>query len=229
VLNANQKAHLGLLDCIEAAQCSINGKQGPGISQQLGLQIVYNAYASLTTPDFTSQCQAAKNAGVQVFFLSMDPNSIHRIARSCLSINFRPLYTTGVSVLVPTLSSDPNLDGLVGGVAVAPWMLAGTPAVAAYQAVLHRYAPGLTPDNASMEGWVSAQLFQLAARSMPDQPTSQAVLQGLWVIRGNDLGGLTMPVTFIQGQDAPRTTCWFTVAIKSGQWTSPNNGARGCV
>ncbi len=42
---------------------------------------------------------------------------------------------------------------------------------------------------------------------MPDQPSSRAVLERLWRVKGNDLGGMTASLTFTENQNAPRIAC----------------------
>ena len=42
-----------------------------------------------------------------------------------------------------------------------------------------KYAPGLQPDDSSINGWLSAMLFGVAAQHLSDQPTSQDLLNGL--------------------------------------------------
>ncbi len=58
--------------------------------------------------------------------------------------------------------------------------------------------------------------------------TSQAILNGLWTIRNNDLGGTTYPLTFVNGQDAPEQLCGWLVEIVDGQFTSPDDSSKVC-
>jgi branched-chain amino acid transport system substrate-binding protein len=81
----------------------------------------------------------------------------------------------------------------------------------------------------SMTGWVSTQLFQLAAKNIGDPPTSQAILNGLWSIKNDDLGGITQPLTFTKGQPAAQMVCYWLLELKSGHFVSPNNGQRTCL
>jgi branched-chain amino acid transport system substrate-binding protein len=93
---------------------------------------------------------------------------------------------------------------------------------------MRHYAPGVPLDGSGIEGWTSAQLFAAATQNLPDNPTTQDVLAGLWSIKNNDLGGLTGPITFTKGQNAPEVLCWWAVQLKSGQAVSPNGGQRSC-
>jgi hypothetical protein len=67
-----------------------------------------------------------------------------------------------------------------------------------------------------MQGWVATQLFDDAATNVPEPTTSQAILNGLWTIRNDDLGGTTYPLTFVKGQDARQQYCGWLIEIR--QW-----------
>jgi branched-chain amino acid transport system substrate-binding protein len=218
---------LATFNCIEAASCSALYSVAPGLASKYHLNLVYRAEGSLVQPDFTSTCQAAKSAGAQLFFIFMDPNSIERIARSCASVNYHPqlFVATGDA---PPQATDPLLDGMYVSMPVLPWMVTSNPGIAEYRNVMAKYGAGLLPSNSSIVGWVSAKLFQLAAQHLPDAPTSESLLDGLWSIKGNDLGGLTVPLTFSRDQSAPMTFCYWQEQFKNGQIISPNNGQRTC-
>jgi hypothetical protein len=76
-------------------------------------------------------------------------------------------------------------------------------------------------------GWVAGKLLQRAGAKLPEPPTSEAILQGLWTIEGDTLGGLTSPLTFRKDEPAVPTSCWFNLALK-GRWSSPDNYQLHC-
>lgn len=220
----DQRQHVGIIGCIENPTCG----QVAEWAAKVGLRVVYEAEASLTSLDFTSQCNAAKQAGAKVFILGMDANSINRIGASCRAVNFYPLYAASSSVVIPSLANDPNLDGLIVPGQAKPWMLSGDPAIAAFHAALKRYAPGVAPSPAALSGWISAKLFEAGAAALGDQPTSGDLLKGLYAIRNNDLGGLTLPLTFTAGRGAPRVACWYRVKLNARAFASTDGGVRRC-
>ena len=66
---------------------------------------------------------------------------------------------------------------------------------------------------------------------MGDKPTSQDILNGLWAIKNNTLGGLApggMAFTFTQNQPTPDKYCIFTIKIQSGKWTAPQGLTPSC-
>jgi branched-chain amino acid transport system substrate-binding protein len=220
-LSPDQRAHVGVLSCVEDAGCSIAGQQAPAIFPQVGMNLVYNGKASLVTPDFTSQCQAAKQAGATVLVMAMDPNSMHRIGSSCAGVNYHPQYAAPSQVTIPDLATDPRLDGFMTIATVAPWTATNIAQVSAFQQVMRHYGAGIQLDGSSIQGWTSAQLFEAGTLNLPDQPTSQDIMNGMDKVTNNDLGGLT-------GQNARPEVCWFHVQLRNGQFSSPDNGKRGC-
>jgi branched-chain amino acid transport system substrate-binding protein len=129
---------------------------------------------------------------------------------------------------VPDEATDLNLNGMITTLSFAPWTATNIPAVAAYQQVMKQYGVGVRLDGSSIQGWTSAQLFAAGTTNLPDNPTSQDVLDGMDTIKSNDLGGLTGPLTFAKGQNAQVTICWFHIQLRSGQFVSPDGGQRAC-
>jgi branched-chain amino acid transport system substrate-binding protein len=221
------KTKVAFLNCQEAQYCTDADRIWPQVAPQVGFQVVYRARASLAQPDFTSECLGAKNAGAQVFIMAMDSNSVGRVASSCARASFRPVLSWASSVTLDRHKGDPNLEGSVIPVPVLPWFLSGKPAIAEFQDVLKRYASGVIPSGSSINGWAAAKLFEKAAAAI-GKPTSEAVLQGLWALRGDTLGGLTYPITFNKDQKATEVDCWYTVVIGKGAFTSPDDGQIHC-
>jgi hypothetical protein len=82
-----------------------------------------------------------------------------------------------------------------------------------------------------MQGWVSAKMFEAAVLNSSDPTSSAGILEGLYALGGNDLGGLTQPLTFDAGASNNAghiRGCWWDVRIEGGQFVSPNNGERTC-
>jgi branched-chain amino acid transport system substrate-binding protein len=91
-----------------------------------------------------------------------------------------------------------------------------------------RYAPGVPVDSNVMVGWTAAKLFEAATQHLAEPPTSASILDGLWSVQDNDLGGLTYPMTFTRDQNAPHVFCYWLMMIKDGQFVIPNDGQRAC-
>jgi branched-chain amino acid transport system substrate-binding protein len=218
----------GTINCIEVPLCSSLYNFDPGLANKFGVQIVYRGQGSLVQPDYTSDCQGAKQAGAQILFVALDPNSIERFGQSCSDVGYHPVVFTVGQLLSPALPTDPELAGVYAVSITYPWMLTANPVVAQQAQVIDKYAPGLAVNAQTMQGWVAAQLFDDAVANIPDQTTSQAILDGLWTIHDDDLGGTTYPLTFVKGQDAPKQYCGWLIEIVNGQFTSPGSSSKVC-
>jgi ABC-type branched-subunit amino acid transport system substrate-binding protein len=224
--NANK---VSLTYCLESAACK--AAVAPEAFTQAGMQVVQQAGFSLAQPDFTSLCLSARNSGADTLFIAADSQSIIRFADNCTNIGYKPLYAWTAQGTTNTLLANKNLENGVVGSTGAPWFAAKTPAQQEFQRVFAKYVPGVKPDGAAVTGWTSAKLFEKALEKMTGAPSSAAILKGLWSITKEDLGGMTYPMTFREGDPnnaVHETACYWTVVIKGGQWTTPDNFARSC-
>jgi branched-chain amino acid transport system substrate-binding protein len=123
--------------------------------------------------------------------------------------------------LVNSIVSDPNLDGLVGASTTFPWFLTSGPA-AAYGEAMATYARNVVPSGATADVWSSGVLMQQASRSLPPGTVASSdVLNGLYALHGDTLGGLAPPLTFRRGQPAPDMTCYLAISLQGGRFVAP--------
>ena len=205
------------ITCTEVPYCTGYRNNAEKYAAEAGLKLVYNGSISMTQPDYTSACVQAKNAGAKSLVLGMEGTSASRLRRSCRSVSFDvPIISIGTAFSASV--GDTSMEGawITSGVRITP---PDHPAVAEWLAALKQYVPGTTPVATGGIGWVAAKVFELAAKHFPDTPTNEAVLDGLWSINGNDIGGLTRPLTYNKDQPAPQTpTCWFVNQLAKGGW-----------
>jgi branched-chain amino acid transport system substrate-binding protein len=220
--------NVGVLTCSELAQCGQINAVGPAETQKYGLNLVYSARASLTATNYTAQCEAAKNAGVQILFPVFGQAGEQLLSKSCDGVNFHPKYVFVYSDVDDTFLTNPDFNGAYVTLPVLPWTNTTNSSIAQSISILSQYAPATKPDAATSIGWAATQLFALVTQNLPDPPTAQAVNTALWSVKNNDLGGVTVPLTFTQGQVAPNSTCLWLVQIKDGQFLSANGGQSIC-
>src|SRR3954452_7450298 len=223
------KTKVATLTCQEAQFCTDANRIWPQMAPSVGFQVVSQGRASLAQPDFTSECLSAKNANAQVLLMAMDTNSVGRVASSCARVDFHPVFSFATTVTVDRMRSDPNLEGTVLALPLSPWFQATNASVAQYKDTMARYAPGNTPTASGENGWASAKLFELAETRASDPTTSAGVLDGLWSMKNETLGGLIPPITFTKDQNAPGVKCWTVVVITGGQFTAPEGGQLHCA
>src|SRR5581483_10989087 len=137
------KTKYGMLVCQEAQLCKDGERVWTEAAPKLGVQVVYTGRGSLAQPDFTAQCLAARNAGVEVLLLILDPNSILRLLASCSRQSYSPILGLTGSEVEDQMKNDPNMDGALAMSSVFPYFQAGTPATDEFQAAIAKYGPQL--------------------------------------------------------------------------------------
>jgi branched-chain amino acid transport system substrate-binding protein len=221
------KTKVATLTCQEATWCNVAHDRWPKLASKYSYQIVYQAKASLTQPDFTSNCLAMQSAGATVVLGAFDPNAWKRVAQSCSQVGFKPVYGAPVAQTRFDFKDDPNLEGMVIPEPNLPWFLTSVPVIAEMHATFKRYASGLVPDASTLAGWASVKLFERAARGfVSDAPTSRDFLRGLWSFKDETLGGLSPPLNFPEGQAATYPVCGWPVVVKDRNFV--NDGKMLC-
>ncbi|MGH9036198.1 MAG: ABC transporter substrate-binding protein, partial [Acidimicrobiia bacterium] len=224
------KTKVGLVVCAEGvAICEDAKRTLPEWDTKFGLEVVQVQTASMAQPDYTAECLSLRNAGAELMAFIGDANSLIRLARSCGNAGFRPQFFFAQQQSQNQFLSEPLLEGAAGDALTAPWFLSSSPAVAEFQAALRRYAPGTAPDGQTSFGWAAAKLFERAAASVSGPITSDALLDALWSLRGETLGGFTMPLSFQPDRPNPQKVCFNPIRIEKGRFTSADNGAFRCV
>jgi ABC-type branched-subunit amino acid transport system substrate-binding protein len=228
VLTPEQQQHLGVLVCLEASVCSsFGGANGAKAAEGYGMRVVYTGSSTMVQPDYTSNCQSAKNAGVQALFTVGEGGFTSRIIRSCAKIGFKPQFATAPIGLAPGIVNLPELDGIMLGGMAVPW-LSDHPLAKRYLSTLQRYLPGVLPGGAGSIGWAAAMMFEKVGAGFPDNPTAQDVYNGLYKIKNFDFDGYTAPLTYAKNKPAVYPACWWSMTIRNKQWLSVNGNTRAC-
>jgi branched-chain amino acid transport system substrate-binding protein len=209
-------AAVGWVTCQEAQICRDADRLWQEYAPALGLDVRYRAQVSVAQPNFTAECTRAMQAGVEHFILGTDANSIRRLANDCARQGYHPSF--GVLQTSDDQAREPALDGGYFASATFPWVAKGTPATREFHQVMETYAPNVELSAHASSGWVAAKLFERAAQGIADPSDSAQILEGLWSIRDETLGGLTSALTFVRDQPAPHVHCFFAMHIRSGAW-----------
>jgi len=198
--------------------CETNKNTFRKYAEPAGIEIVYEARVSLGQPDFTAECVNAQAAGATAYYPVVDGNSVNRLARSCARQNYEPKYF----VQAPVDPPDPALEGAISTVPAFPWFIeSGSPALEEYGQAMQQFAKGATRNGFTTFGWMSGKVFEQAAANVSAEPTPQEILEGLWAMKDETVGGLSAPITFVQGQPAPEPNCAFYAEVKGGKWVAP--------
>lgn len=218
-----QKSKVAIVACAEAEACNAGVPYWRKFAEELGLKVVYEAKTSIAQPDFTAECLAARNAGAEALFVALDGNSQHRLGASCARQGYKPAVTAPATATDATFPDDPNLAGYIGATPVYPWFVENAKTTE-FLTSIRKYGPaGFKVRAITMEAWVAGKLFEAAGRNFGPRVTSADVLNGLWSIKNDDLGGLTQPLTFAKGANSQRR-CWFAVKIDNGRFALTSRG-----
>lgn len=226
------KHRLGFVFCGESPTCTANAPLYEGAnSKRAGATTVYKAQISIAQVDFTSNCQAAQEAKVEIMAVLADPGTLARFVRSCDRQGFKPSYL-GVSIsALPDTVKLPGLSRLVLGVPSFPFAGASSPAIKEYDTAMRRYL-GADPGPAESAGWVAAKLFELAANraaAASKSLSSKTLLTAMHTVKGETLGGLTVALDFT-GKKPTTPPCAFVLqGDGNGGWEAPYNATPQCI
>jgi branched-chain amino acid transport system substrate-binding protein len=220
----------GLIACTEAQVCNDTDRLNGNADnvKAAGMELVYKSRASLAQPDFTAECIGARNAGVEILQIALDGNSVARVAASCARQNYKPLFSVFGAIAFDKMKDNPELDGLTVNANGFPYFTCGDPATAEFCEAQRKYGPVQVYGIGNSIGWTAGKAFELAAQNVPDTPTSASILDGMWTFNNETLGGLTHPLTFTKGQNAPRQACWWQLILSNGKWTAPGGMNVAC-
>ena len=217
--------------CLEVPQaCKQIDTAFGELAPKFGLQAVSQIQISITAPSYTSQCLNAQRAGVEMMSLTVDAPTQNRWVNSCDQAGFHPKYAAyplGVGNEGQFLGNK-NLGNVYVPLNTFAWMANATPAEKYWQASIKRYNPGFTTGDAAGLGWTAGALAVAASAGLPSgDVTASDFLTGLYKIKGNNLGGLTAPLTFTPGKNPKIPYCLFAAISNSDDsgWNTPTSKA----
>jgi branched-chain amino acid transport system substrate-binding protein len=220
------KTKVALIYCAESSDCADGAVRMKRYLGAEGLQVVSDQRYSVVAADYTAECIQMQRSGAEVVYPTGDTGSMIRMAKACSRQGFKPIWVS--PTMDDTVTSNPEFESAIAVTPSFPWFMhSGSAAIDEYAAAIRTYAPSrLTKSNIfQSEAWVSAKLLEKAAQKVGDKPTSQQILDGLWEMKGETLGGLATgraARTFTRGQPTPETFCVFDTKLVKGKWTAPS-------
>jgi branched-chain amino acid transport system substrate-binding protein len=187
-----------------------------GFAKKAGLEPVYRAQISLAQPSFAAQCIQARQAGVQVLGLVVDPATTKRIMASCSQQGFAPQYL--LSYGEETQDTLKYADDIISSQLQLPFAGVSTAEYRSFLEVWNSYYD-VEPEPMALTAWISAKIFERAATEATTL-TSAGLISALYKYRNERFGGLTIPLSY-----GPRGTtnapCIFYMRGANGRWTAP--------
>lgn len=213
--------------------------EDPGCGQSLplikvdapavGVKLSYTAEISISAPNYTAQCLAAKASGAAaVFVVTASPVEIERFAANCASQNYNPIEITASGSVPDNARTLPGFAHVIGESNTFPSFLDTTPATKFFHKVMAKYLPHEQRGSEVAAVWTGMELFNAVAAKAGVDPTPQAIYTGLYALDGSTLGGLAPPLTFKAGQPNP-VSCFYLVESTNGRQTAPKGDHPVCV
>lgn len=220
----------GVLYCAEISACDRFQKRwfDDGWGKKAGMDPVYRARISLTQPDYTAECIAARDAGAEVLTVLSTPDALGRVASSCNRQNYHPQFLQGGGTVGLSTPSQPGLADVLAPMGTVPFAGLDTPAAREFQAAWQRYAGDTPLTGSSSVGWTAAKLFEKAAKLAGSDVTPAGLTKALHSISNDRLGGAAVPLTYRAGQPTPDFKCWMVMLAKNGKWTTPQGDKLSC-
>jgi len=190
-------------------------------STQVGIKFGYSSSILATSPNYTAQCLAAKEAGVQALF---PEEAVAQVATNCAAQGYHPLYVQAQGAVYSAYKNNPLFNGSVGVIGIFPWWSATNPGIQEFQQAFSKYKPELdafTTPYTVMETWDALQLVATAAAKVPASPSATDITSGIYSLpAGFTLNGLIPPETLVQGK-SHTNPCFYILGIRNGQYALP--------
>jgi branched-chain amino acid transport system substrate-binding protein len=217
---------LGGLVCAEQAACQQAIPLFKSIADKIGIGFVGAQAVAGTAPNYTAQCVALRDAGADIVYPATAGATSVRIVADCARQNFKPKYVFSGGVFTPELIT-PDTEGsyVVSG---APLWFGDEPFQKDFHAALKKDT-NFDPDGFSSRTWQAGLLFTAAAKNVGDTVTANDILEGLYALKGETLGGWAVPLTYVR--DAPNKVpdCDYLAKIQGGKLVAANGYEATCV
>ncbi|WP_019875168.1 ABC transporter substrate-binding protein [Sporichthya polymorpha] len=233
---AARSDRIGLVYCVEASICGQINANFEAMAKASRLQVVLRKISSITSPDYTAECQALKSAGADAVFVALEGSGNARFARSCLSLGYTPAVATSALAVTAEAALDPNVRrlGAFLGAGNVPFLATEGVGVRAFRAAYERFAPGTSIDQNTISQYTSGRLFEQAFANVATQARAGALtrgllLEGLWQVRNETLDGLAPRITFHREAPPSPNDCYGLLHLTNTGYTAPSGGRFTCL
>ncbi|HEY2831416.1 MAG TPA: ABC transporter substrate-binding protein [Sporichthyaceae bacterium] len=218
---------LGMLYCLEvSAVCTYLANEAQ--KSDVGRYLLESTQVSLVAPSYTSQCLRLKQEGVQAVSLVMDTAGAARVAKDCATQGYQPKIMLLSIDATKDMPRTPGLESaLIPGGTVSP-AARGVPGLDKYREVMRTYGSNVGDSGFGLLAYAAGELLLLAAKNLSDNPAPGDLFQGLWQIKNETLGGLTVPLTFAKGQPPAAKPCIFVWGVTGGHFSAPQGAEQNC-
>jgi len=226
---APDKKKVSLINCREVAICQILAKRIKEHAGSIGLQIVHEAQATLSQPDYTAEVLAARNAGADAMIVILDNFSVIRVARSAHRQGYDPVVSSQGTLHDSRFLRDggEDVEGILIGGFMPPW---DGGLLSDYRAAVKRYNPNAPLGDMGTIAWAAGKLIEKIGPALPATPTSADLLKALYAVDGETLGGLTPPLGYLEGQPTEKANhCIIPYRVEGGKYVTPSPDTYVCA
>jgi branched-chain amino acid transport system substrate-binding protein len=218
----------GFLYCAEDPNCASAVPLTKADAASVGIKLAYQASFSSSAPNYTAQCLAAQQAGVQALFVAgANQSANERVLDNCASQHYQPAAIAAVGTLGNAAAKDAQIPVEWGYTGTIPWFVKDA-STATFDSVMGSYLPNAISPPLVIGTWTGLELFAAAAQHVGATPTAQDIYTGLYSLKGDTLGGLTAPLTFKKGQPN-QDNCFFVYEVKNGTYSTPEGTSPVCA
>jgi len=233
------KKKIAVLYCVEASPCGSNFNNTiikDGFAKKFGMDVVYSGAVSITQPDYTAQCENAKNAGADTIAWGLDRAGLQRAAKSCAKLNYFP--TLPLIALQGSFDpSDLNIrkSGAFLSSPTFPYLLDSTPALAQFHDAMKKYAPNGAIDTSASLVWSAGMMLARVVDSMgaaaQGKPlTKDDILKATGNISNETLGGLIPATSYKAVGPQAENPCYFGIQFSpDGTFAAPKGLKPSCI
>jgi hypothetical protein len=120
-------------------------------------------------------------------------------------------------------TTDADLDGTLAASTTVPYTT--SPRLAPYREAMQRYQPGAPLGGYGASAWAHALLMErLTSAWAKERPGSPDVIEALYGLRNETIGGLIVPITFNRGPHGAVNLCVVPLRYESGMFRPPGGG-----
>ena len=220
VASQTDKKKLGILYCREATTCSVQVNSFKKLLPWNGLEEVYEAQVSLAQPDYTAEMLQAQRAGAEVILSLVDSASVARLAQSAHRQGYNPIFAGTYNLNQDLVfAGGKDVDGLLLTSRTPPWD--SSPKMQMYRDAMDRYQPKAYRGDLGGGVFVAGKLLEeKIGPFIGEPPTTAQILQGLYALHNETLGGLLPGVGFIHGEHFTTNQCVVPVKLTGGKFVA---------
>ena len=211
---------VAIISLAEVAGAAVSVQEIRRNAPLLGYQIVYEAQVSIASPDFTAQVTEARSRGADVLIGVVDFTTMLKIIRSAQRQGYKPQFSGSHAFVTDAVKA--SAADFEGATAYSPTAVYTGPQLAEYRAAVAAYVPRGELGLLGPVAWAGGKLLEVIAPKLGANPTSADIINALYTVQNEDLGGIVPKFSFTKGARSPYSNdCVQPSRFVGGQWTAP--------